>query len=126
MKMMEIPVRVRYFKNRQSRIARNLFHYAWQTVKIIFKSVIYYRPLRAFGILSFFLLIIGLPIMIILGIRYLLTDTITPHKALGIISLVLVIMSFVSFVVGMILQLLSRIQMNIDKILYHERKNQNR
>ena len=123
-KIKEIPINVTYFAKRKSRIANNIFKYTFNTSKIIINSVIKYKPLKIFGRISSFLLIINLPISLILTIRYILIGVLSPYKAFGIISFLLILLAIFLLIVGIILENISKLQINIDKILYHERKKQ--
>lgn len=119
----EVPISVKYFSDRKSRIASNLFVYGRQTTNIIFQSVIYYRPMKLFGALSALLFTISFPVATIITIRYYLTDLITPYKGFGIASVLFLILSFISLIVGIILQNTSRLQLSIDELIYLTRKN---
>lgn len=122
LKIKEVPITVNYFSDRKSRIARSLTKYTWNTLKIIVKAIIYYKPTKLFGRLSLLLAIISFPILTILGIRYLITGLITPYKGFALLSLMLLILSFISLTAGLFLQSLSKIQLTTEKILYYERK----
>ncbi len=121
-RIVEIPISVKYFKERVSRIASSLYKYAIQTTKIIFKSVLLYKPMRLFGFISFITGVIGSSILGLVTIRYALTDLITPFKGIAIVSIILIIISFGSFSTGIILEIMSRIQLSIEKNIYYARK----
>lgn len=121
--LQEVPVTTRYFTERKSRIAHNLLRYGYQSLKIIIRSVIYYRPLRFFGFLTTLFWLIGFPIVTILGIRYLLTDMITPHKGIALVALGLIAVGFLSLIAGIILDILSRIQHAVEDVLYLEKRH---
>lgn len=118
----EIPISVIYYHGRKSRIAYNISLYALQTLKIIFRSVISYKPMRLFGTISVIIFIITIPIIAILGVRYLITDLITPFKGIAIASIILLVIGFTSLTAGLILEIMSRIQLNIEKAIYYARK----
>lgn len=122
LRIKEVPVTVRYFEGRKSRIAHNLFRYSTQVMMITLSSLIFYKPLRLFGALTTVLWAVGLPVIITLGVRFYLTGLITPYKAIGIVSLLMVIMGAVSLIIGVILYALSRQQLSIDKLLYYEKR----
>lgn len=118
----EVPITVKYFAARRSRIAHNLVRYAWQTAKIIFKSVITYTPMRLFGSLAALFFILGAPVVLALAIRYYQTDLITPFKGFAITGLIFLVLSFVSFLAGIGLEILSRIQLTIERNIYYVRR----
>ncbi|MCB9805580.1 glycosyltransferase family 2 protein [Candidatus Nomurabacteria bacterium] len=119
----EIPISVQYFKERKSRIASNLFRYGWQTLKIITRSVVHYKPMRLFGTFSLITFLISFPIVVTLGIRYIRTDLITPYKGIAISAIVVLVVSMASLVSGIILEIISRIQLSIEKAIYYLRRN---
>ncbi len=119
----EVPITVEYFKERTSRIASSLLRYGLQTSRIIFSSVIHYAPMRLFGGFAIITFLLGFPPVLILGIRYVLTDMITPFKGIAISGIVLLVVSFASFTSGLVLQILSRLQLSIEKNIYYARKN---
>lgn len=122
LRIKEVPITVEYFNGRKSRIAHSIIKYAFQTSKIIFRCVIQYRPMRMFGFLATVFFAIGLPIVAVLGVRYAITDTITPHKGIAIVGIVFLILSFMSLTGGIILDIISRLQLSIERTLYHARK----
>ena len=48
--MGEVPVNVLFDKNRKSRIVRNIFSYSFKATSTIVKSILYHRPIMAFGL----------------------------------------------------------------------------
>jgi glycosyltransferase involved in cell wall biosynthesis len=121
--IIEIPITVSYFKERKSRIAHNLFQYAKRTFSIIFYSVLYYKPFRLLGFISLLLGIPGLSIVLFTGIRFLVTGILTPFRGLAIIGIGLLSLSFLTFIIGLILHMISRIYLNVDNLLYYEKRN---
>ena len=118
----EVPITVKYFSERRSRIAHSLCRYGWQTAKIIFKSVITYTPMRLFGSLAAIFFIIGAPVVTALTIRYYQTDLISPFKGFAISGIIFLILGFVSFLAGVGLEILSRIQLTIERNIYYARR----
>jgi glycosyltransferase involved in cell wall biosynthesis len=121
-RIVEVPINATYFGDRKSRIAGSILKYAIQTSKIIFKSVIQYRPMRLFGFLASLFFIIGAPVVAILGTRYYMTDLISPYKGFAITGIIFLVMSFLSIIAGIILELLSRMQLTIERTMYYARK----
>jgi len=48
----EIPVNVTYDEKRKSRVVKNIFKYSSQVISIIFRSLIYHRPILIFSLLG--------------------------------------------------------------------------
>lgn len=121
--IIEIPISVSYFKERKSRIAHNLFQYAKRTFSIIFHSVLYYKPFRLLGFISLILGVPGFTIVLAIGIRFLKYGILTPFRGLAIIGLALLSLGFLTFVIGLILHMMSRIYLNVDNLLYYEKRD---
>jgi hypothetical protein len=123
LRITEVPISVTYFKKRKSRIARNLLHYGVQVSQIMLSSLIYYKPMKFFGTLTFWLWLITLPIIGSLAIRYVATGLISPYKAVGILAVTGFSLGIMLLLVGVILYAQSRQQLSIDKVLYHVRQH---
>lgn len=120
--ILEIQIKVKYFKDRKSRVAGNLFKYAWQTLKIIFRAILNYRPLKFFGYLGSSLFIMGTFLDSSLLIYYLQTKSFTPYKVIGFIGIFLNILGIFFISLGLIADMLYRIKMNQEEILYKLKK----
>jgi glycosyltransferase involved in cell wall biosynthesis len=114
----EHPIQVQYFPERKSRIASNLFAYAYNTSKIIFRSMLDYRPLFFFGNLGLLCLLIAFGFVGYLFIFYLFTGAFTPYKSFGFIGLGFGIFGLLILFIGLVADMLNRIRLNQDKILY--------
>ena len=56
----EVSVSVKYFKERKSRIVKNIFNYGYSVLSIIIRSLIYHRPILTFGIVGTILILGGI------------------------------------------------------------------
>jgi glycosyltransferase involved in cell wall biosynthesis len=121
-KVEQIPVRVLYFEDRVSRIANNLFQYAFKTSSIIFKSLKDYKPLQFFLGIAFFTFLVALFFGGWALTHWIVYDTITPYKSFGIIGLSLLGMSVVVTIFSFMADMLGRIRKNQEKILYFLKK----
>ena len=124
-RMLEVPVEVRGRREYgRSRVASNLFRYAWQTMKIIVRTMRDYRPLRLFAGISVVLLAAGLAPAVFLAVHYARTGTFTPHKWAGFVAGFFFILSAMSFLLGFILDMFARMRMNQEEILAILRKRE--
>ena len=56
MRIDEIPVEVSYDDKRKSRVVKNVFQYSTKALSIIIKTLVYHRPIFAFGLFGFILI----------------------------------------------------------------------
>ena len=56
----EIPVSVKYFEERKSRIVKSMFNYSSRVTSMIIKTLVYHKPVLTFGILGSLLILGGI------------------------------------------------------------------
>lgn len=119
-----VPVNVKYFKGRKSRVAGNLFKYIGRTINIIFRAYRDYRPLRFFtwlGVVPFF---VGLGLGLFTLIHYINTRSITPYKSFAIMGIYLATLGIVFWIFGLLADMFVRIRLHQEQLLYFEKKRQ--
>ena len=115
----EVPVQVRGTREfGRSRVASNIFKYAFQTSKIIFRSYRDYRPLRLFGGVALFLFIVSAALGLFLLTHYLLNGRFSPHIWAGMTSGALLGLSALAAITGLVADMLARIRINQERMLY--------
>ena len=119
----EYPVSVQYDPGRQSRVAKSILQYAYQTSKIIFRVLLDYNPMRVFGTIGGILIFIGSGFIFFLLGHYFFTHSFTPYKSFGFIGLGFVIFGLLVFLMAFIADMINRIRVNEDRLLYELRKN---
>lgn len=125
MAITQIPISVRYFRERKSRVANNIFKYAWQTFKIILRSYVYYKPLRFFALPGIILIAIGFGFLAFLLWFKLVYGVYTPYKSFGFIGGGLAIFGLLLVGAGLIADILDKVRKTQDKLLYYIRKDRN-
>ncbi len=121
--ILEVPVHVRGTREHgESRVASNLFRYAVSTSKIIFRSFCDYRPILVFGSIGIALLATSALLAVFLLTHWLQTGYFTPHKWAGFTAGYLGAMGFLVGVSGLVADMLGRMRMNQERILYELRK----
>lgn len=121
--ILEVPIQVRGTREHgESRIASNLFRYAVATSKIIFRSFCDYRPILVFGSIALGLWTLATFLGLFLLVHWLQTGTLTPHKWAGFTAGYLSAMGFLVAVSGLVADMLGRMRMNQERILYQMRK----
>jgi glycosyltransferase involved in cell wall biosynthesis len=122
MRVVDLPVDIKYFKGRKSRIAGSVLNYAFRTLKIILKTVRDYRPLLFFGGSSLVSIVIGLIFLIFMFIHYFLTGSFTPYKFFGFVALGFLIYGLLLGTIGLLADMLNRMRVNQERILYELNK----
>jgi glycosyltransferase involved in cell wall biosynthesis len=119
----EVPIKVKYFKDRKSRVASSIWRYAVNTATIIFRGYRDYFPLRFFVGLSLFF---AFPAVLLGGLffgNYYLTGKFSGYLFAGFGSAFLVGMATIFLVLGIVTDMLDRIRANQERILYFLKKN---
>lgn len=120
--VIEHPISVKYDPNRKSRVAGSIVRYATQTSKIILRVLLDYRPLRVFGYFGVIHLVIGVGFEIFLIGHYIFSGSFSPYKSAGFIGLGFIIFGLLIFLVALLSDILNRLRLNQDKILYEIKK----
>jgi len=122
LRLASVPMKVRYFAERKSRVAGNLAHYGFQALRIIFKEFKDYKPFRFFGSLSLIPLVLGFISLIFMAIVYLITGGFSPFKFIGFIGIYLFSLGIILIIVGFLADILVGIRRTQEKILYYQKK----
>lgn len=121
-----VPVEVKYFPERKSKVANNLMKYGYRTFKIIVRTFRDYKPLLFFVYLSLAPLIIGLVTAMFFLTHYLQTGGFSPYKAVGFTSLYFLSAVFVLWTIGFLADMFVRLRINQEKIIYQQKLQQYR
>ncbi len=121
-RLTEVPISVKYFSDRKSRVAGNIWRYATNTLTIIIKSYRDYRPLQFFGYAGGIIFLAGLILDIAIFIHFIETGSFSPYKAFGFLGGLLNLIGVISFILGMLADMLTRVRINQEKLLYFEKK----
>jgi glycosyltransferase involved in cell wall biosynthesis len=117
-----VPVSVKYFPDRNSRVANNILKYMGRTTKIIFRAYRDYKPLRFFGWLGLVTFIIGIIFGVVMMIIYLQIGKFTPFKFIGFTGIYFVSLGILFWVVGLLADMFVKVRQTQEKILYFEKK----
>jgi glycosyltransferase involved in cell wall biosynthesis len=119
----EVPISVKGVREEgESRVANNLIRYGYQTAKIIFKAFRDYKPLRFFGFIGGAMVMIGLLSELFLLWHYFQTGRFSPYKVIGFGGAFAIGIGILVFITGFLADMLYRIRMNQEEILYHRRR----
>jgi len=122
LRVIELAIKVRYYPERKSRVAKSLFRYAMQTGKIIFRIMLDYKPLMVFGVFGGAMLAIGMGFEIFLLVYYVIFSKFTPYKSVGFIGLGFGIFGLLVLLIALVADMLNRIRVNQNQQLYELKK----
>lgn len=120
--IIEVPITVKYFPERKSRVASNIAGYAFKSGNIIFKTIKDYRPLRFFGWCGTIIFFMGLGLDIFVFSHFLSTGTFTPYKIFGFLGAFLNAIGVMIVFIGILADLIDKVRLTQEKILYHAKK----
>jgi len=123
LKIVEIPVKVKYFPSRTSKISSNLFTYGINTLKIILETYRDYRPFSFFSYIALSFFIISIFFGSILLYTYISRGSFSPNIWSGFVGGTFLFISIIFFAVGFIADVIKRIRINQEKILYLLKRN---
>jgi len=123
LKIVEVPVKVKYFSSRTSKISSNLFIYGINTLKIILKTYRDYKPFSFFSFIALFFFILSVFFGSILLWTYFSRGSFSPNIWSGFVGGTFLFISVTFFVMGLSTDVLNRIRINQEKILYLLKRN---
>jgi glycosyltransferase involved in cell wall biosynthesis len=123
LRVLEHPIKVKYFPERKSRVAGSIIHYSTQTSKIILRVLLDYRPIRVFGLFGGLCMVIGIGFEVFLMAHYFLSGAFTPYKSTGFIGLGFVIFGLLILIIALVADMLNRVRINQDKLLYELKRS---
>ena len=119
MRILEVPVAVRGVREfGKSRMASSIPRYAVQSLKIMLRAFISYRPMRLFFWVSCVFFVPGLALLAFLLWHYVQTGAFSPHIWAGFVGGSLGFLGFSTLITGLIGDMLVRIRMNQEHMLY--------
>ncbi len=118
----EVPVTVKYFPTRTSRVARNLPMYGLNTFRIILRTFRDYRPMLFFGSLGLAVFMCGLAMLLFVGVHYTRTGNVSPYKMFGIGGGILIVSGLLIIGLSLLADMLDRMRTTQEKLLYYEKK----
>jgi len=120
--ILTVAVNVKYFPERESRVATNLLSYMIRTIKIILRAYRDYKPLRFFGWLGLINIILGLIFGGFVLFHYIRTSAFSPYKFVVFIGVYFFSIGLLLWIVGLLADMFVRYRINQEKILYYQKK----
>ncbi|MGB4595483.1 MAG: glycosyltransferase family 2 protein [Anaerolineaceae bacterium] len=118
-----LPVSIKYFPERKSRVAGSIFKYFVNTIKIIIRAYRDYQPMRFFGLLGLLPFIIAFGCGIFTLVHYIQTGAFSPYKVVGFVGIYLLSLAILLWIAGLLADMFVRIRKNEEQLLYYDRKN---
>jgi glycosyltransferase involved in cell wall biosynthesis len=123
LEILELPVKVRGTREfGSSRMASSLGRYALRSLQIMLRAFISYRPFSFFSAMAGVFLSIGLGFLGFLGWHYIQVHAFSPHIWAGFVGGSFVYLGLLTLVIGLVGDMLVRIRMNQEVILYHQKE----
>jgi len=123
LRMLEVPMAVRGVREHgQSRVASNLFRYAYRTSSIIFSCVRDFSPGTFFNLSALVLSIMATGFAAFFVIHRIVAGQFTPHIWSGFTAAFLLGLAFMTFGLGQVAAMVARIRRIQDRELYLLRK----
>jgi hypothetical protein len=117
--ILEVPVAVRGVREfGTSRVAASIPRYAVRSLQIMLRAFISYRPFTLFTALAAISLVAGLGFLGFLGLHYWATGKFSPHIWSGFVGGSFTFFGLGTLVVGLIGDMLVRIRLNQENMLY--------
>jgi glycosyltransferase involved in cell wall biosynthesis len=121
--IIEIPIKVKYFPSRTSKISSNLFTYGINALKIILETYRDYKPFTFFSYIALFFFIISIFFGSILLYTYISLGSFHPNVWSGFVGGTFLFISITFFIVGISADIIKRIRINQEEILYLLKRN---
>ncbi len=122
--ILEVPVKVRGVREfGKSRVASSIPRYAVRSLKIMLRAFVSYRPFRLFFWIAVSCLTIAFGFLGFLGMHYLETGAFSPHIWAGFVGGSFGFLGFSTLIIGILSDMLVRIRLNQETILYHLKRS---
>jgi glycosyltransferase involved in cell wall biosynthesis len=117
LRIASMPVHITYYEGRQSRVVRSFWAFLFGSALSIVKAYRDYAPMQFFGRLGALLFIPGVVLVLFAVVHWVITGSISPFKAFGLIGLYLLTLGFFIWVLGLVADMLDRMLGNQEKII---------
>ena len=123
MKITEVPIKVRYYKERKAKISKSLPKYALQSLTIILTTFRDFRPLLFFGLPGIFIFTNGFLLSLGSLVYWVIMQRTSPIRMYLFTGIFLLTFGFLMIMLALIADMFKRIRMTQEEILYKMKKN---
>lgn len=117
LKMINVPITFRKRAD-ESRLISNIFSYAFKTVTIVASTIVYYKAVKFFGILSAILFSIGIGFSVFVLNHFYTTGSVSPYYPSAMLAVLFLVVGSVSTLMAIISSVLGRQSVLLEEILY--------
>ena len=117
MSIKAIPIEVKYYEGRQSRVVRSFWSFLFGSALNILRAFRDYAPLKFFGLLGLVVFIPGALMGVFTLSHWILTGSVRPFATIGFIGLYLLTGGIMTWTLGLVADMLDRILSNQEKII---------
>jgi len=118
LKIVEVPVKVKYKNIRKSKVVKNPISYAIRALTIILRTVRDHVPMKFFGFIGLATFLTGVISGSYILLHWLRTGSVTPHIPLTVFTAVLLIAGFQLMVLALIADMIGRNRKILEDTIY--------
>ena len=122
MNIMSIPIEVKYFKGRKSRVVTNFGQFLFGSALNILRAFRDFAPLRFFTYMGFIPFILGTLATGFVGLHWLDTGRTSPYQFIGLTGVYLLSLAIVIWIIGVVADMLDRVLNNQEKMIELEKR----
>lgn len=116
MRIITLPTHVAYYTDRKSRVVTNLLKYVGISALNIMRAYRDFAPLKFFVSLGMVPFVVGIASLVFLLIHWTVTGSLSPFKFVGFAGLYLITMGFFLWAIGIMADMLVRLQGTQEKM----------
>jgi len=126
MKIQWVPVEVRYFPERKSRVVRSVYRYVNSSFKIILKAIRDVRPMKFFGIPGFILILASFVFFIIFFFLYIQALQVTTYRNYLLLAVILFLVGLQLLVFALVADMIKSSRRLSEDLMYQIKKEKYR
>ncbi|USN96601.1 MAG: glycosyltransferase family 2 protein [Candidatus Nomurabacteria bacterium] len=126
MRIRSMPVKVKYFKDRKSRVVTSIPKYMAISLLNILRAFRDFAPLRFFLLIGTVPFVLGVICLVFLGVYWLRAQQLSPYKSVGFAGLYLVTLGVFFWALGLVADMQVRVLNNQEKTYEALRRLANR
>lgn len=122
MDIISMPIDVKYYPGRKSRVVTNFFQFLTNSALNIIRAYRDFAPLKFFFILGLVPFLFGLVSAGFVGVYWLSEGQFSPYKFLGILGIYMLSLGIIIWMFGLIADMFDRLLRNQEKIINNQKR----